>query len=118
MKLDWTEGALAEGLRLYRAGEFFAAHEAWEAVWLATAEPQKTFLQGVIQVAAAFHHLHRGNRLGAVLLLESALRRLEPYPARFGGLDIARLRDALRDAVQALDRGDEVTPPELPLTLN
>ena len=25
MKFDWTQGALAEGLRLYHAGEFFAA---------------------------------------------------------------------------------------------
>jgi hypothetical protein len=25
MEFDWTQGALAEGLRLYHAGEFFAA---------------------------------------------------------------------------------------------
>ena len=29
MKFDWTQGALAEGLRLYQEGEFFAAHETW-----------------------------------------------------------------------------------------
>ena len=29
--LDWTKGSLAEGLQLYEAGEFFAAHEAWRA---------------------------------------------------------------------------------------
>jgi uncharacterized protein len=57
MTLDWTEGSLAEGLRWYDAGEFFAAHEAWESRWLESKEPEKTFLQGLIQVAAAFHAL-------------------------------------------------------------
>lgn len=55
MKFDWIQGALAEGLRLYHGGEFFAAHEAWESVWLESPEPEKMFLQGLIQVTAAFH---------------------------------------------------------------
>ena len=38
MKFDWTQRALAEGLRLYQEGEFFAAHEAWESVWLESQE--------------------------------------------------------------------------------
>ena len=63
MTLDWTQGSLAEGLRLYEAGEFFAAHEAWESRWLESHEPEKTFLQGLIQVTAAFHHLQRKNHL-------------------------------------------------------
>ena len=84
MKFDWNEGALAEGLRLYEAGEFFTAHEAWESVWLRSPEPEKTFLQGLIQVTAAFHHLQRNNPLGARLLLQAALRRLDRYPPCFG----------------------------------
>ncbi len=39
-------------------------------------EPEKTFLQGLIQVAAAFHHFQRGNCAGTISLLRSALRRL------------------------------------------
>src|ERR1035441_564655 len=64
MEFDWTRGALAEGLRCYAAGEFFAAHEAWESVWLTAPQPEKTFLQGVIQVAAALEHQRRNNSLG------------------------------------------------------
>jgi hypothetical protein len=64
MTFDWTQGSLAEGLRRYEAGEFFAAHEAWESLWLESQEPEKTFLQGLIQVTAAFHHLQRNNSLG------------------------------------------------------
>ena len=98
MTFDWTQGALAEGLRCYEAGEFFAAHEAWEAVWLQSQEPDKTFLQGVIQVTAAFHHHQRNNPLGATLLLQAALRRLEPYPPNFGGIATALLCNDIRRA--------------------
>ncbi len=106
MKLDWSEGALAEGLRLYHAGEFFAAHEAWESVWLSSAEPEKTFLQGLIQVTAAFHHLQGNNPLGAMLLLQGALRRLERYPPDFGGISVAALCHDIRECLKTLEAGE------------
>jgi predicted metal-dependent hydrolase len=105
MKFDWTQGALAEGLRLYDAGEFFAAHEAWESVWLPAQEPEKTFLQGLIQVTAAFHHWQRENRLGTSRLLRAALGRLERYPACFGGISVDLLCDDIRVWLQALEVG-------------
>ena len=103
MKFDWTHGAMAEGLRLYEAGEFFAAHEAWESVWLRAQEPEKTFLQGLIQVTAAFHHWQRENRLGTARLLRAALGRLERYPACFGGISVDLLRDDIRVWLRAVE---------------
>src|ERR1017187_507082 len=85
MEFDWTRGALAEGLRRYAAGEFFAAHEAWESVWLSAPQPEKTFLQGVIQVTAALEHQRRNNSLGIARLLAAALRRLDPLPSALCG---------------------------------
>jgi uncharacterized protein len=105
MKFEWTQGALAEGLRLYDAGEFFAAHEAWESVWLRAQEPEKTFLQGLIQVTAAFHHLQRENRLGTSRLLRAALGRLERYPENFGGISVDLLCDDIRVWLQTLEAG-------------
>jgi predicted metal-dependent hydrolase len=110
MKFDWNEGALAEGLRLYDAGEFFTAHEAWESVWLGSPEPEKTFLQGLIQVTAAFHHLQRDNALGAMLLLQAALRRLDRYPQGFGGISLTLLRDDIRERLQTLEAGEKPSP--------
>lgn len=102
MSLDWSCGELAEGLRCYRAEEFFLAHEHWESVWLVSQTPEKNFLQSLIQVAAAFHHLQRRNAIGAASLLQNALRRLEPFPDSFGGIAVAPLRDAIRESLQAL----------------
>jgi uncharacterized protein len=103
MVFDWSCGALAEGLHCYRTGLFFDAHEHWEAVWLASAEPEKTFLQAIIQVAAAFHHLQKGNRIGAASLLARALRRLETYPDDFGGVAVSPLRADLKAWLSALN---------------
>ncbi len=109
MKFDWSEGALAEGLRLYEAGEFFTAHEAWESVWLGSPEPEKTFLQGLIQVTAAFHHLRRNNPLGAMRLLQAALRRLDRYPPGFGGISVTLLCHDIRECLSTLEAGESVS---------
>ncbi len=108
MTFDWSCGELAEGLGCYRREEFFAAHEHWELVWLGCEEPEKTFLQSLIQVAAAFHHLQRGNVRGAASLLRRALRRLEAYPAAFEGVAVAALRDEVREWVELLKRQEDV----------
>ncbi len=115
MPFDWTQGALAEGLRCYCAREFFEAHEHWESVWLKCEEPEKKFLQALIQVTVAFHHLQRGNRVGAVRLLGAALRKLEMYADDFGGVNVAELRESLRGWIAAVERGDELemAPPRI-----
>jgi len=108
MPLDWSAGELAEGLKCYRAGEFFAAHEHWESAWLRLKEPEKSFLQALIQVTAAFHHYYAGNLVGAVSLLRRALRRLEVCPAEFGGVTVEPLREEVRVWVRAMEDGDVV----------
>ena len=104
---------MAEALRCFRHREFFEAHEHWEDVWRLAQEPEKTFLQALIQIAAAFLHLERKNRVGAASLLRAALKRLDPYPAQFGGVAVDALRESLRAWLTALDGTDEA--PALPL---
>jgi uncharacterized protein len=101
--LDWNTGELAAGLSCYRRGEFWAAHEHWENIWRQCRGPEKSFLQALIQVAGALHHHRRNNRRGAVALLQSALRRLEAYPERYGGLLLAPLRQELNAWLAALE---------------
>jgi len=112
MALDWSNGALAEGLRCYRSEEFFLAHEHWELVWLQCEEPEKTFLQALIQIAAAFYHLQRHNLRGAASLLRRALHRLEEFPAEYGGIAVEPLRTSVRSWLQALQ--ESVAPAQLP----
>jgi uncharacterized protein len=113
--LDWTSGPLAEGLALYNSADFFHAHEAWESVWLTSPQPEKLFLQALIQTTVALHHFTRNNRLGCTRLLGAALRKLEPFPPDFSGIDVALLRDDIRSALPALSAAQTSlpTPPRI-----
>ena len=118
MKLDWTQGGLAEGLWCYRSREFFAAHEHWESVWLATKGPEQAFLQALIQLAAALHHIQRSNPRGAASLLQSGLQRLEPHPPLFAGIVVSSLREEIREWLQELETGavrPELAVPQIQL---
>jgi uncharacterized protein len=112
--LDWQSAALAAGARCYRNQEFWLAHEHWESVWLRLEEPEKTFLQSLIQITAAFHHLKTGNTRGTISLLRRALRRLEPYPANFGGIDLEQLRKDAAVWLHALESSAAERPATFP----
>jgi predicted metal-dependent hydrolase len=119
MKFDWSCGALAEGLRCYRTEEFFQAHEHWESVWLKCEQPEKTFLQALIQIAAAFHHLRRNNLSGATSLLNGALRRLDQFTAVYERIEVAPLREKVRSCLQAITVGEDtiqLCAPEIKLS--
>src|SRR5579863_4903882 len=102
------------GLRHFNARRFFEAHEVWEEIWLVESEPEKTFLQGIIQIAAAFHHYRRGNSDGAETLLAAGIVKLTRFPADHRGLAILDLREAAKSWARALGEmqrpGDERLP--------
>jgi predicted metal-dependent hydrolase len=68
VQLPYTDAHIAAypveyiaGIDLYNAGEFHAAHDAWEERWMGEVGPkEKLFLQAMIQSAVAFHHLDIG----------------------------------------------------------
>jgi predicted metal-dependent hydrolase len=117
VSIDWNREELAEGLACYRRGEFFVTHEHWESVWLTLEEPEKSFLQALIQMAAAFHHLESGNSAGTISLLRRSLRRLEQCPADFGGIAIAPLREEVSQWLHTLGSGTSNLP-EAPPQIN
>jgi predicted metal-dependent hydrolase len=116
MPFDWTGGALAKGLRCYKNGEFFIAHEHWEDIWRTSEGPEKTFLQALIQITAALHHYQGKNMTGAASLLREALRRLDSFPSAYGGVAVGALRESLGAWLQELDqKGDcaQLTIPKI-----
>jgi hypothetical protein len=71
----------AAGLAHARAGRFFAAHEAWEGLWLELRGDERLWLQALIQVAVALHHAEAGNAAGRDSLAEKAAVKLERLAA-------------------------------------
>lgn len=114
MQADEAEEKFQRGLAQFNRREFFEAHETWEEIWLASSGPEKTFLQGIIQVAAAFHHYSRGNLRGTRSLLEAGLKKLEKSPAIHRGCEIEKLRVAARGWIAALREGKDPGARKLP----
>jgi uncharacterized protein len=104
--------AYRRGIRLFNERHFFDAHEVWEDVWRESAGPEKKFLQGLIQVAVAFHHHSTGNVVGARSLLERARKNLVEYPGDFGGIELSALLHSMAAWREAIGSGAEL--PEFP----
>lgn len=91
-----------QGVNLFNAGKWYAAHDLFEDLWHETADPERRSLQGILQVAVAQLHLQRGNRRGATILFGEALGRLKRPGTPDLGLDIASLCRAVQQRLEAL----------------
>ncbi|MBV8262954.1 MAG: DUF309 domain-containing protein [Candidatus Eremiobacteraeota bacterium] len=93
----------------WNEGRFFDAHETLEPRWLATRDRG---LRGLIQLAAAFVHLQRGNTVGARITLERAIVRLSDEhnaPCPIDQLALARYAQGVLASLDTTPFGDIVT---------
>ena len=80
-----------QGVEQFNSGQFYACHDTLEALWIEAGEPEKTFYQGILQIAVALYHLENRNWRGAVILLGEGSNRLRRYPSSYGGVDVDEL---------------------------
>src|SRR5215470_14183874 len=113
--VEHYEASFNRGIEMFNSRRFFDAHEVWEEIWLPSPEPRRTFLQGVIQIAAAYHHYLRGNRTGACSLLNAGLLRLKSFPPGYHDIELENLRVAARRWCDVLSGGSDPGTGELPL---
>ena len=83
------------GLRLAWSGEFFEAHEAFEAAWRACGQEERDFFQGLVHVVVSAYQRDRGRPVATERQRLKALKRLAAYEPEHRGLDVAALRAAL-----------------------
>ncbi len=83
-------------------GRPFAAHEVLEARWKAAPAEERDLWQGLAQLCVGLTHAARGNRVGALRLVERGAGRLSDYQASLGptyGLDLTAVVECVRDRV-------------------
>ena len=103
-----------EGVAHFNAHEFWEAHESWETIWLAAESDVEQFLQGMIQLAAAYHHVKRGTFRGGVRLFDAALRRLAAFPQSWSGIDRRAAEEAARRHRERIAASESVPENEFP----
>lgn len=77
-----------QGVEQFNQGKFYACHDTLESLWMEAIEPEKSFYQGILQIAVALYHLGNSNWRGAVILLGEGINRLRRYPPKYGGIDV------------------------------
>jgi predicted metal-dependent hydrolase len=95
-----------QGVEQFNSGQFYACHDTLEALWIDSSEPEKTFYQGILQIAVALYHLGNRNWRGAAILLGEGSNRLRRYPSSYGGIDVDELRHqsaVLLQEIQVMD---------------
>ena len=80
-----------QGVEQFNSRQFYACHDTLEALWIEASEPEKSFYQGVLQIAVALYHLSNRNWKGAVILLGEGSNRLRRYPSTYSGIDVDEL---------------------------
>ena len=93
-----ARAALRAGATLFDARRFWDAHEAWEEIWQAESRPIRSFYQGLIQIAAGYHHWTVTRRPNGVqILLAAATGKLSWYRPAYLDVDVdAIVADAER----------------------
>jgi hypothetical protein len=97
---------LVRAIGLFNSGQFFEAHEVLEEIWRAAPETEKSFWQGLTQIAVAFHHRSVGNTIGAQSLLNRSIRNLSPYPDICGGIQLRSLKVSLENWQEAISKNE------------
>jgi len=92
------------GLDCFNREAFFEAHELLESVWRDADASVKPLYQGLIQLAAACHHLQHKNLKGADSLLSKSLGWLSPYQNTDTGLDLAALLGEMNQLKATVER--------------
>jgi predicted metal-dependent hydrolase len=108
-KPDYRSHFLA-GVAHFNAHEFWDAHESWETIWLVAESDVEQFLQGLIQIAAAYHHVKRGTFRGAVRLFDAGLRRLSAFPLDWSGIDRRGVEETSRRHREKIAVSSEKVP--------
>ena len=89
------------GIDTFNAGEYYAQHDIFEALWTHTDAPIRILYKAILQVGVGYYQIEQGNLRGAIKMLRRADRWMAELPDVCSGVDIAQLR---HDAKQVHDR--------------
>ena len=93
-----------QGVEQFNAGQFYACHDILEALWIDSIEPDKTFYQGILQIAVGLYHLGNHNQRGAMILLGEGSNRLRRYLPSYGDINVEELFTQSVDLLKTLQQ--------------
>lgn len=83
--------AISRAVELFNDEKYWGAHEALEPVWKAASGSEKSILNGIILVAAAFVHDEKNESEICLSILERARKKLDGISGSYHGIDVDRI---------------------------
>ena len=106
---------LREGISLFNEGRFFESHEVLEGLYHETEEANKAFLEGLIQLAAAFRlYADFGATQGPVRMIYQALIRFENYQPAFLQVKVKELCETMEAWAKQTEAKNTKPPSSIP----
>ncbi|MGA9379215.1 MAG: DUF309 domain-containing protein [Phormidium sp.] len=97
-------GDFWQGVGQFNSGDYYTCHDTLEALWMDATEPQKSFYQGILQIAVGLYHLSNLNWRGAVILLGEGTNRLGYYQPDYAEINVEKLIAESRELLITLQR--------------
>lgn len=87
-----------------RDQDYFECHEVLEELWLE--RDRDPLYKGLLQIAVGLYHYRNGNLRGGLLMLQSSLDLLVPYPESMLGIQLEALKEDVSGLVRELQQSE------------
>jgi len=87
-----------------RDQDYFECHEVLEELWLE--RDRDSLYKGLLQIAVGLYHFRNGNLRGGIMMLQSSVDLLEPYPDTTLGIELGILVQEVKEVVKQLSEPD------------
>ena len=91
--------AIELAVKSFNAEKYWNAHEYLEGVWKETSGSEKSVLNGIILVAAAFVHDEKDEPDICISILKRAIEKFEGSSGAYHGIDIGRIRAKVAEII-------------------
>jgi hypothetical protein len=106
------DARLREGIKLFNDRRFFECHEVLEALYQEIDPADKAFIEGLVQLAAAFRIFSEfGEIKGPIRMIYQALVRFENYQPDFLQVRVQEMSAALESWAKQAEKA--ASPPAL-----
>lgn len=93
--------AIKRAVELFNDEKYWGAHEALEGVWKGASGEEKSILNSIILIAAAFVHDEKDEPEICLSILQRAREKLEGTSGKYNGIDIDRIADQVSEIINS-----------------
>ena len=95
------DNAIERAVELFNDEKYWEAHEALESVWKGAAGTEKSILNGIILVAAAFVHDEKDEGEICLSILQRAKKKLESSGGVYHGINVEVIADRVSKIINS-----------------